>query len=131
MKMVEKTKVKYPRAPVKWYVSARASGREIEGVTKNISTRQAYICCSKPPRLNEALDIVFTTPEREIEVHAEVVWSNAYGRDDEITPRGMGVRFVKISEEDKKFLDDVVKEYDVGKIAAEYLDTLKTEISDN
>jgi hypothetical protein len=75
--------------------------------------------------------MVFTTPERDIKVNAEVVWSNAYGRDDEITPRGMGVRFVKISEEDKKFLDDVVKEYDVGKIAAEYLDTLKTEISDN
>jgi hypothetical protein len=73
----------------------------------------------------------FTTPERDIKVNAEVVWSNAYGRDDDITPRGMGVRFVKISEEDKKFLDEVVKEYDVGKIAAEYLDTLKTEISDN
>ena len=128
--MVGKPRVKYPRAPVKWYVSARAGGREIEGVTKNISTRQAYICCAKPPRLNEALDIVFTTPEREIEVQAEVIWSNAYGRDDEITPRGMGVRFVKISEEDKKFLDDVVKDYDVGKIAAEYLDTLTTELGE-
>ena len=61
----------------------RAGGREIEGVTKNISTRQAYICCSKPPRLNEVLDIVFATPERDIQVNAEVMWSNAYGCDDD------------------------------------------------
>jgi hypothetical protein len=71
MKMVEKTKVKYPRAPVKWYVSARAGGREIEGVTKNISTRQAYICCLKPPRLNEVLDMVFT-----LMLHKNLVYSD-------------------------------------------------------
>jgi hypothetical protein len=39
--------------------------------------------CSKPPRLNEVLDIVFATPERDIQVNAEVMWSNAYGCDND------------------------------------------------
>jgi len=81
--MLEKSRAKYPKPLVEWYVSVRAGGREIEGVTKNISPRQAYICCSKPPRLNEVLDIVFATPERDIQVNAEVMWSNAYGCDDD------------------------------------------------
>jgi hypothetical protein len=40
----------------------------------------------------------------------------------------MGVRFVEISEEDRRLIADVVNEHDLVKIAADYLDTLETEI---
>jgi hypothetical protein len=125
--MLGKSGIKYPKAPIKWYVSAQAGGKEIDGVTKEISARQAYICCSQPLRLKEVFDLVIASPERDIAVKAEVVWSNKYGYDDQITPRGMGVCFVEISEEDRRLISEVVNEHDVVKIAAEYLDILKTE----
>jgi hypothetical protein len=43
---------------------------------------------------------------------AEVIWSNRYGPDDEITPRGMMVRFTRLSPRDRQRLRDViVKQY--------------------
>jgi hypothetical protein len=126
--MIGKPGTRYPKAPVKWYVSAQAGGKEIDGVTKEISTRQAYICCADPLRLKEVFDLVIASPERDIPIKAEVVWSNKYGYDDEITPRGMGVCFVEISEEDRGLIAEMVNEHDVVKLATEYLDTLETEI---
>ena len=71
--------------------------------------------------------MVIASPERDIPIKAEVVWSNKYGYDDQITPRGMGVCFVEISEEDRRLISEVVNEHDVVKIATEYLDILETE----
>jgi len=122
-----KSGTKYPKAPVKWYVSAQAGSKEIAGVTKELSTRQAYICCSEPLCLKEVFDLVIASPERDIPIKAEVVWSNKYGYDDQITPRGMGVLFVEISEEDRRLIAEVVNEHDVVKIATDYLDTLETD----
>lgn len=102
--MLGKYGSKYPKAPVKWYVLARSSERELDGLTQEISPRQAYIRCNRPFRLNEVVDVVIHAPERILEFKAEVVWSNIYGRDDEITPRGMGVRFLRVPKEDQKYL---------------------------
>ena len=129
--MVGKPSTRYPKAQVKWYVSAQAGDKEIDGVTKEISARQAYICCAEPLRLKEVFDLVIASPERDIPIKAEVVWSNKYGYDDKITPRGMGVCFVEISEEDRRLIAEVVNEHEVVKIASEYLDTLETEIAED
>ena len=129
--MLGKSGTKYPKAPVKWYVSAQVGGKEIDGATKELSTRQAYICCSEPLRLKEVFDLVIASPERDIPIKAEVVWSNKYGYDDQITPRGMGVCFVDISEEDCRLIAKVVNDHDVVKIATEYLDILETEITEH
>ena len=50
-----------------------------------------------------------------MEASAEVVWSNIFGQDDEATPRGMGVRFLRISSKDRRA------------IAKELLQQLKAE----
>jgi hypothetical protein len=132
--MLGKPGTKYPKAPVKWYVSAQSGNRAVEGVTREVSTRQAYIHCSKPFRLNEVLDVTITAPDRSLKVSAEVVWSNMYGYDDEITPRGMGVRFLNISYEDRRFLARMVeseKSLKLEEKASEYLKTLKEELGEN
>jgi hypothetical protein len=55
-----------------------------------------------------------------------------YGYDDEITPRGMGLRFLEISEEDQRYISGLLTEEDkVERVASEYLDTLTTTISGN
>ena len=118
---------KYPRAGVKWYALAQSTDREVDGVTKEISPRQAYIRCNKPFRLKEIVDVAIAAPDRNLKFQAEVVWSNIYGYDDDITPRGMGVRFLEISEEDQKYISDLIQEHkepSVEKIASKYLDNL-------
>jgi len=119
---------KYPKAALKWYVSAHSADRHVDGVTKEISPRQAYISCKKPFRLNEIVDVVIDAPERYLEFKAEVVWSNIYGYDDDITPRGMGVRFLKISEEDQKYISDLIEE---NLVASEYLNGVTTDVGTN
>ena len=55
--------------------------------------------------------MVITAPDQDIGVKAEVVWSNKYGPDDHITPRGMGVRFLDISEENQRFISKAVNQH--------------------
>ena len=100
-----------PRAKIQWPVIVQKSTGVIEGVTLNISSTGVFIGCRRPLRLNEVFDMVITTPEQDIGAKAEVVWSNKYGPDDHITPRGMGVRFLDISEEDQRFISKAVNQH--------------------
>jgi uncharacterized protein (TIGR02266 family) len=100
-----------PRAKIQWPVIVQKSTGVIEGVTLNISSTGVFIGCRRPLRLNEVFDMVITTPDQDIGAKAEVVWSNKYGPDDHITPRGMGVRFLDISEEDKRFISKAVNQH--------------------
>ena len=100
-----------PRAKIQWPVIVQKSTGVIEGVTLNISSTGVFIGCRRPLRLNEVFDMVITAPDQDIGVKAEVVWSNKYGPDDHITPRGMGVRFVDISEENQTFIAKAVNQY--------------------
>ena len=103
----------------------------MEGVAVNVNTSSAFIRCSNPLRLNQVFDIIINAPERTLSAKAEVVWSNIYGPDDEITPRGMGVRFVNISSEDRKLIAQELAQLNVGKTACEYLDTLELDTTEN
>jgi c-di-GMP-binding flagellar brake protein YcgR len=103
-----------PRAKIQWPVIVQKSTGVIEGVTLNISSTCVFIGCRRPLRLNEVFDMVITTPDQDIGAKAEVVWSNKYGPDDHITPRGMGVRFLDISEEDKRFISKAVNQHNAS-----------------
>ncbi|MGD8531463.1 MAG: PilZ domain-containing protein [Syntrophobacterales bacterium] len=103
-----------PRAKIKWPVIVQKSTGVIEGVTLNISSTGVFIGCRRPLRLNEVFDMVITTPEQDIGAKAEVVWSNKYGPDDHITPRGMGVRFLDISEENQRFISKAVNQHNAA-----------------
>jgi hypothetical protein len=132
--MIGNAASKYPKASVRWHGLARSGEIAVEGVINEITPRQAYICCAKPFRLNQEVDMILITPKRTIQLSAEVVWSNIYGYDDEITPRGMGLRFLQISEEDQKYVSDLIEQYkepDIERIASEYLVSLTESIDTN
>ncbi len=120
-----------PRANLRWQVNAVTPKGPLDGVTKNISTRGAYVCCARPLRLNEVLHMSINSPEKSLHVKAEVVWSNRYGPDDEINPRGMGVRFLKISSQDRKFIAKEVNQHNGGAIEFEKLETITLEVGDD
>jgi len=118
-----------PRPELKWSVSAQVGGGIIHGETKDISHQGAFIRCRHPLNLNEVFDMVVDAPGKSFNVKAEVVWSNIHGPDDKITPRGMGVRFVSISSEDRRILGQKLDNYAVSQEACDYLDTLEFEWS--
>ena len=125
--MFKQKKRIYPRAELTWPVSAQVGGSLIEGVTKNIGVSGAYVCCARPPRLNSVFAMVINTPDKSLNIKAEVVWSNIYGRDDKINPRGMGVRFIEISDEDRRLITHEVTDNNLVQEASEYLNTLELE----
>lgn len=86
----------YPRAEVRWPVSAVTTEGTIHGETKNLSMLGAFICCPEPLRLNEIVALTINIPDTEqsLTVRAQVVWSNGCACKDQTSPNGMGVRFI-------------------------------------
>ena len=119
------------KAKLKWLVSIKANGSSSEGVTLNLSTNQAYIRCAKPLRLNEVFDMILQVPNSDdsIEAQVEVVLSNIYGPDDEISPRGMIVRFLDLADEDRRIIAKAIfkhLESDKENVDPKKLQTLQT-----
>jgi len=104
--LVKKERRIFPRAKLKWPVVVKTGAGSLKGVTLNITPNGVFIRCRKPLRLNEIAEITIHIPnsDNSLTATAEVVWSNIYGMDDEITPRGMGFKFLRISGKDRKFI---------------------------
>ena len=123
----------YPRAKINWPVKVQTDERTIDGVTSNVTPNGVFIHCQKPLKLNVVFEMSIKIPnsDRPLSAKAEVIWSNRWGPDDEITPRGMGVRFVKISSEARKFIAIAALTYLKSKeVKPELLDTLETLVID-
>lgn len=123
----------YPRAKLKWPVAIKTEEGSTEGVTRNITPDGCFISCPRPLKLNVVFDMVIKIPNTKsaIEAKGEVVWSNIYGPDDEITPRGMGIRFIKLASEARRFIAQAALEYFKSRdIEADLLQTLNTLIID-
>ncbi len=119
------------RVEVNWPVIVQHAEGDMEGETLNFSAISAFIRCPKPLRLNEIFDMTINAPNRRLSVNAEVVWSNIHGRDDAITPRGMGVRFLNMASEDQEFISKALATQSLGKVATEYLRTLEKKVQKN
>jgi hypothetical protein len=124
-------KRRHSRTELKWPVIVQHAEGDMEGETLNFSTLSAFISCSKPLKLNEVFDMTIDAPNRRLSVNAEVIWSNIHGRDDEITPRGMGVRFLNIDNEDQQFIAKVIADQSLGEVATEYLQALEKKVRKN
>ena len=123
----------YPRAEIKWPAVIRTAQGTMNGVTSNVTPNGVFIHCQKPLRLNEIFELTIDIPnsDQTLTARAEVTWSNRWGPDDEISPRGMGVRFVKISSEARKFIARAALNYlKSEEVAPELLQTLKTLVID-
>ena len=123
----------YPRAEIKWPAVIKTDQGTMDGVTSNVTPNGVFIHCQKPLRLNEVFELTIDIPnsDQTLTARAEVTWSNRWGPDDEISPRGMGVRFVKISSEARKSIARAALNYLKSEaIAPELLQTLQTLVID-
>jgi len=121
----------YPKANLKWPVVIQNGESSIEGVTLTLNPNQAYIRCAKPLKLYEVIELTINVPDSDcsIKARAEVVFSNIYGPDDQISPRGMIVRFLEISSDDRKVIAKEAFEHLKSKEVDSYqLEALQTII---
>ena len=71
----------------------------IRAEVKNISIGGAFICCKKPLPIGAMFDLVMVGPDNEpVIATAKVAWSNVNVPEDKVINRGMGVRFIKMSD---------------------------------
>ena len=123
----------YPRAKLKWPVKMKTDDEVMEGVTLNITPDGCFIGCRKPLKLNVVFDLAIQVPKSKVvlKAKAEGVWSNIYGPDDEISPRGMGVRFIKMPSEARKLIAQAsLEHFKSADLDAELLQTLNTLVID-
>ena len=105
----------------------------MEGVTLNITPDGCFISCRKPLKLNVVFDLAIQVPKSKavLKASAEVVWSNIYGPDDEISPRGMGVRFIQLPSEARKVIaQEALDHFKSADLEPELLETLNTLVVD-
>jgi uncharacterized protein (TIGR02266 family) len=80
-------------------VSIETPEGTIDAEVKNISLGGAFIGCKKPLPIGQFFSLTMTAPNNEpVTATAEVVWSNENFPEDKVVNRGMGVRFIKMSE---------------------------------
>ena len=120
------------RIKIKWPVTVKTAEGSMDGVTLDLGPDGAFVLCANPLRLNEVFDLVINAPDQPIEAKAEVIWSNIYGPDDDITPRGMGVRFIEISGEHRRVIAKVTLQHlKSEKVDPRELEALQTLIIDS
>ncbi len=103
----------HPRADVNWSVSIETPEGTIEAELRNISLGGAFICCKKPMPVGEVLSLTITVPDNEpITATAVVAWSNVNLPDDRVINRGMGVRFIKMSDRHIQLVREVFQKND-------------------
>jgi len=104
----------YERIDICWPVTIYYDDEEIAGETENISAEGLYVCSEKPLPLNKVFSISIDPPEHQVfGAKGKVIWSDLYGigGDENKDVYGIGICLVKISEEDKRDLEDVLMNY--------------------
>ena len=69
---------------------------------KNVSHSGAFVVCPEPMAINDKVRMVVDAPNMDpFPLQGEVVWSNIHVPEDKVVHRGMGIRFVENTEEDR------------------------------
>jgi len=117
--LAKKKSDQYRRVEAKYPVIFLTAEGPIQGETQCITTNTAFVCCSEPLRIYDRATFSIEISQREsLHAEGEVVWSNIHGPDDEVTPRGMIVRFTRLSAQNRARLHKVIKGHYTRKLHA-------------
>jgi len=76
---------------------------------KELTTNGAFVTCPNPFPIGESFPIRIMLNDRAPQrFNAEVVWNNQNVLEEEIVTRGMKVRFLKLSESDRKTINEII-----------------------
>jgi len=105
---MEEESRQHQRGNVSWSVTIQTEEGTIERATYNISPEGAFIRGLSPLELHEVVDMTISGPDHPITVKARVVWSSRQAPPKEDMPRGVGVEFINISDEDREIISSFV-----------------------
>ena len=104
-----KERRQHARASIQLPVRIETAEGTINAEIRDISVGGAFICCAKPLPLKEKLPLDLTLPHGgSLALFSEVVWSNSNIPHEKIVNRGMRVRFLLITEDERQVLEDLV-----------------------
>ena len=76
---------------------------------KELTTNGAFVTCPHPFAIGESFPIKILLDDHDPQTfNAEVVWNNQNVLEEEIVTRGMKVRFLKLTEKDRKMIDEII-----------------------
>ncbi|MEJ2730365.1 MAG: PilZ domain-containing protein [Deltaproteobacteria bacterium] len=76
---------------------------------KELTTSGAFVTCPRPFPIGDSFTIKLLLNDHEPQTfNAEVVWNNLNVLEEEVVTRGMKVRFLKLSEQDRRIIDEVI-----------------------
>jgi hypothetical protein len=76
---------------------------------KELTTNGAFITCPHPFAVRESFTIKLLLNNRKTHrFQAEVIWNNQNFIEEEIVIRGMKVRFLQLSESDRKMINEII-----------------------
>jgi Tfp pilus assembly protein PilZ len=102
-------KRRHPRIAISWQASIETSDQTDNAQIKDISLGGAFVVCSEPLALNAMFKISIRIPNQEpLRLKAEVVWSNRNMSAERVVNRGMGIRFIKNTEKDRRRLNEAL-----------------------
>ena len=105
-------KRKHPRVSISWSARLNTPGDSMSVQLKDISLGGAFAVCPHPLPLSEKFRVTIDpSGQSALELNAEVVWSNANVPEDKIINRGMGIRFIENSDEDRNRLNDMITSF--------------------
>ena len=76
---------------------------------KEITINGAFVTCPKPLPVGETFQIkIIFDKEKTLAFKADVLWNNGNVPQDQIISRGMKVRFLELSPDDRIFLKEII-----------------------
>jgi hypothetical protein len=76
---------------------------------KELTTNGAFVTCPHPLSIGESFPLKILLDDHAPQTFdAEVVWNNQNVLEEEIVIRGMKVRFLKLSESDRKIINEMI-----------------------
>jgi hypothetical protein len=76
---------------------------------KELTTNGAFVTCPNPLPVGESFQIKILLTDRNPQTfHAEVLWNNQNVLEEEVVTRGMKVKFLQLSETDRKMIDEII-----------------------
>lgn len=76
------------------------------GITQDLSHGGIFLGTHQTLPIGHKMHLTFILAEREIKAYAEVVWLRESNTTAAGIQPGMGLRFIDITEEDRKFIED-------------------------
>jgi hypothetical protein len=102
MPAIERLKIECPA------IVERPQGFTRVGI-KEISINGAFVTCPKPFPIGETFQIkIIFEKEKSLALNADVLWNNNNVPRDQIVARGMKVRFLQLSKDERQYLKDIV-----------------------